>query len=421
MVNDTDLKTGAVVVSVPVVAMMIGSALAVVYRPGELLRCVCSSIAAGVLVCAVALELLPRLVEPQTSWYSGPSGFAVGICFFSFLAWALPDPDDEDEEDDEDEVVDGANEKTPLLSVDRNNTDGDTRARAASPPPAIQNPAFDSTSPTTHVVSVCQGTSCSNRGSEFVATDIEDLVAGTPDVSVSKPHVCMNHGKCSDGPVMKVESTGPQREKSVMSFTAVTAKSARQLLAERYNIRAREPSRGLNIASMEQAALASQNSGKSGLPWTRLIVVTLDGMMDGLTLGIANAIGVKEAALIATAMTIEMCFVGVSLSCALRPFKIPFVAKLAIVLTVPLGMYVGFIIGAFALQGVDEQSDIFIGVIGFAAAALLYLALVELIPESFAIAEEIGTQFPDTVLSSAMFTGFTLVLVLENFSAELEN
>ena len=40
-------------------------------------------------------------------------------------------------------------------------------------------------------------------------------------------------------------------------------------------------------------------------------MVGIDGFIDGLTLGIALNVGVKEAALIAVAMTLEMCFVGV--------------------------------------------------------------------------------------------------------------
>ena len=41
------------------------------------------------------------------------------------------------------------------------------------------------------------------------------------------------------------------------------------------------------------------------------------GARDGFTLGVAVSIGLKQAALIAVAMTLEMCFVGVSLTCCL--------------------------------------------------------------------------------------------------------
>ena len=102
----------------------------------------------------------------------------------------------------------------------------------------------------------------------------------------------------------------------------------------------------------------------------------MDGAIDGLTLGIAVSIGLKEAALIAVAMTVEMCFVGVTLSGKLQESNRSAGLKYLIVIVVPLFMYLGFVTGAYALYGLDETDAVYVAVIGFSAAALLYLALV---------------------------------------------
>ena len=58
----------------------------------------------------------------------------------------------------------------------------------------------------------------------------------------------------------------------------------------------------------------SSKSASLTLPWVRLAAVGLDGAVDGMLLGIVSSVGDKEAMLIAVGMTIDMCFVGVTLS-----------------------------------------------------------------------------------------------------------
>lgn len=92
--------------------------------------------------------------------------------------------------------------------------------------------------------------------------------------------------------------------------------------------------------SAADSQLLGGGGGRKALPWTRIAVVALDGAIDGLTLGIASSIGLKEAALIAVAMTLEMCFVGVALSCKIRESNRSALITYAIVMVVPLFMYV---------------------------------------------------------------------------------
>ena len=43
-----------------------------------------------ILVCAVALELLPVAIEPDASWWAGPLGFSFGVVFFIVLGKVRP-------------------------------------------------------------------------------------------------------------------------------------------------------------------------------------------------------------------------------------------------------------------------------------------------------------------------------------------
>jgi len=79
------------------------SALAVLYQPGAVVRSLTSVTAAGILISAVALEMLPILTEEEASWYAASGGFASGIAFFIFLGQVLPDPDEEPEDGEDGE------------------------------------------------------------------------------------------------------------------------------------------------------------------------------------------------------------------------------------------------------------------------------------------------------------------------------
>jgi ZIP family zinc transporter len=160
---------------------------------------------------------------------------------------------------------------------------------------------------------------------------------------------------------------------------------------------------------------------KKSLPWTRISVISLDGAIDGLTLGIAVSIGLKEAALIALAMTVEMCFVGVTLSGKLKDSGRSAPLKYLIVIVVPLFMYLGFVIGAYALYGMDESDAVFVAVIGFSCAALLYLALSELQEEIYELLlVEKTPGLSSFWVTMSLFTGILIIIVLENVTPEVE-
>jgi ZIP family zinc transporter len=158
------------------------------------------------------------------------------------------------------------------------------------------------------------------------------------------------------------------------------------------------------------------------LPWVRLAAVCLDGAVDGMLLGIVSSVGDKEAMLIAVGMTIEMCFVGVTLSTTLQKYPQPTWLKVLIVVVTPLAMYLGLVVGAYALYQVDQTTNEFVAVIGFGVSALLYLAVIELIPEIFEIGEDAGIQGSkiSSVATAVVFVGFAIILILEGALSEAD-
>lgn len=445
-----DLETGAVIVTFPVVAMMLGSVVAVLYQPSTLIRCLSSATGAGILVAAVAFELCEILIEEGTSWYAGAGGFMFAIVFFIVLEKILPGLDDEDEEDEEGEAGDRLRgETTPLLSnaLSASSSGRDTPSLNG----ALQGSGKPyHIGPTGSMVRVTDCSSaaeadwmegkfkddplyrgrvgmairmCKPTGGEQAASyhfvvcggntckktcDIEATLMTVPEIKLTRSAACLGTG-CSSGPHLSVATMATSHTEL---YSAVTVATAHQIMGN------------LDIAPEDDDAdkddehVKKLRFGSSSLPWARIGAVGIDGFIDGLTLGIAVSVGLKQAALIAVAMTMEMCFVGVSLCSALSKYGKPLWVNLTIAVTIPLFMYLGFVVGAFALYDVDQTSDLFIAVIGFAAAALLYLALAQLIPECIELADDIKGIDMQMWITLTMFSGFVVILILEKVTPE---
>lgn len=94
-----EIERAFVIVTVPVAAMMIGSMIAVFAIPGSAVKILFSSVASGILIGAVGLELFPVLHEEGVDWYAGPLGIIFGAGVFIILARVLDAAEDEDEEE----------------------------------------------------------------------------------------------------------------------------------------------------------------------------------------------------------------------------------------------------------------------------------------------------------------------------------
>ena len=138
-------------------------------------------------------------------------------------------------------------------------------------------------------------------------------------------------------------------------------------------------------------------------PMALLAAIGIDILVDGLVLGLAFVAGEKAGFLLTIALTLEVLFLGLTLTNELaetyrsRLRIIVIVSALALLLP----------IGALAAVPVATLSPVMVaGFLSFGLMALLYLVTEELLVEAH--------EKPDTPLISSMFfVGFLALLTLE--------
>ncbi|TPG15778.1 transporter [Sphingomonas koreensis] len=132
-----------------------------------------------------------------------------------------------------------------------------------------------------------------------------------------------------------------------------------------------------------------------------------DLLIDGLVLGLAFAAGARAGLLLTIALTLEVLFLGVTVSEELgqtiRSKVRVVVMTVALALLMPLGTLIALPVAALPAVWVT-------GFLSFGLIALLYLVIEELLVEAH--------TKPDSPLISAMFfVGFLALLTLEEVTA----
>jgi len=161
---------------------------------------------------------------------------------------------------------------------------------------------------------------------------------------------------------------------------------------------------GVGIATMlalEQ--LGKRVSGTSGI----IALVALDLFIDGFVLGLGFAGSAKAGAVLTFALTLEVLFLGLSLSLKLRQENVMPLAVVSIVAAICVLLPLGTVAAGLATK---LPAMILSGFFAFALVSLLYLVTEELLIE----AHESG----DAPWVTAMFfVGFLLLLILDGLIA----
>lgn len=139
------------------------------------------------------------------------------------------------------------------------------------------------------------------------------------------------------------------------------------------------------------------------LPASLLVAFTIDIAVDGLLLGTGFAAGQKQGTLLAIALAAELIALGLALTSELTNEKVSRQKITAIVLLLGLLFLIISVASAFLLNKVPlEILEIFLS---FGLAALLYLAIEELLKEAHYIPEK-----PYMTLS--FFIGFIVFVII---------
>lgn len=141
-------------------------------------------------------------------------------------------------------------------------------------------------------------------------------------------------------------------------------------------------------------------------PVALISAVGIDIIVDGLVLGLAFVAGAKAGVLLTIALTLEVLFLGITLSTELAESIAP---KLRVILTVAalaLLLPIGTVL-AIPVAGLSPQ--VVAGFLCFGMMALLFLVTEELLVEAH--------EKPDSPLISAMFfVGFLALLLIEEIA-----
>jgi len=148
--------------------------------------------------------------------------------------------------------------------------------------------------------------------------------------------------------------------------------------------------------------LGETTKGTLGL----VVMVAVDIFIDGLVLGIGFAAGTQQGLLLTVALTIEILFLGLSLT----PELSEAIQKPARVVAVVAGLAILLPIGAAMGIPVSRLPNFWVAAFfSFGLIALLYLVTEELLVEAHSV--------PETPwVTSLFFVGFLLILVLEELT-----
>lgn len=198
---------------------------------------------------------------------------------------------------------------------------------------------------------------------------------------------------------------GPKLRSFVQHFAAgvVFAAAAGELLPE--EIHKHSPialiiGSALGIAVMLAVKWLSQKaSGAISL----IAVVGVDVLIDGIVLGLGFAVGAKQGLLLTFALSIELLFLGLSVSAALSQANASrrriIITTAGIALLLPLGTAVGTPLGGLS-------DSILAGLFAFGLVALLYLVTEELLVEAHEVED-------NPLITAIFFVGFFLLIVID--------
>lgn len=143
--------------------------------------------------------------------------------------------------------------------------------------------------------------------------------------------------------------------------------------------------------------------GRASGPVAMLGAVAVDILIDGLVLGLAFVAGEKAGVLLTIALTLEVLFLGLTVTTELGET----IRSKARILAITMGIALLLPIGAALATPVATFSPVIIaGFLSFGLMALLYLVTEELLVEAH--------EKPDTPLISTMFfIGFLGLLLFE--------
>ncbi len=151
---------------------------------------------------------------------------------------------------------------------------------------------------------------------------------------------------------------------------------------------------------LESSADAPSNQA---LPWGLIIGIAIDLLIDGILLGVAFLVGERSGILIASALGVEILFLGITVGTVLRQRNIPWLTRMGLDLILGVALPLGAMFGLWLFQEFPPQWTT--EILAFGVAALLYLVTEGLLKEAH--------RSPDTPwVMVSFFLGFLIIFIL---------
>lgn len=147
-------------------------------------------------------------------------------------------------------------------------------------------------------------------------------------------------------------------------------------------------------------------------PWSYILAVAIDSLVDGLLLGMVGVETPREVLMMAAATAIEMGALG--LSCSVALLTRSKLSRFSCVIGMPIILVAGGCIGAFAASALRRFPLAYTFMLAYGIAALLYLVLQELLVEANERREEVDSS---GCTSYCLFLGYLFVLVIDTVQA----
>lgn len=158
------------------------------------------------------------------------------------------------------------------------------------------------------------------------------------------------------------------------------------------------------VPSGDDAASPPSGSGRL-LPPGAVLIVGVDLLVDGLLIGIGVALGGGAGVILTAALTLEVLFLGLAVTTTMLRGGSSGRRAAVTTIVLALGMAVTAVLGALVLNGVSDAVQGL--VLAFAAAALLWLVVEELLVEAHEAEET-------SILTGMFFLGFLALYALES-------
>mmetsp|Transcript_40638 Transcript_40638/g.73180 ORF Transcript_40638/g.73180 Transcript_40638/m.73180 type:complete len:403 (-) Transcript_40638:136-1344(-) len=393
-----------VVVALPSMLMLLGSAVAFFGRVPDMLQAALQNFSAGLLIAAVAGELFPLMTgsakpagsEARAETSMWPSTIAIALGFSLALAFmfGLEELTEEDESegetgrkhsksDLEQPLVEPADSKKLLQAVSTQaGRMEQTLATLQRELPRGDRDAIDE-----HVHTL-----------KIPVHAIKRVLEDTPETLDEHNRDRMQfHSEELAGNLKDLKSSKSASEASK------ALKAVRGTLKHLHEHAER-------VKFKRWAALpfpVSTDNLTEIVPWPLVFTVVVDAGVDGLLIGLAFAASESAGWSMSIATTIEMCFLGLSFSATIQNATRSKLKHAGIVLLPPVVLYLIGIAGSLVGQVLEESPLVFTSFISFAVVALLFLVTQELLAEARETAGE------SKLIISMFFVGVFGGIVLE--------